>query len=237
MSAPAEAPVLLRTSGLGLAWDGVPVLGDVDMVVHSGEFWALAGPNGAGKSTFLQAVLGTVPAAAGGIRRHPRLAAQEHIGFVPQRGDMAATLPTTVREFVLLGLVGTRTGRGERPARLAWALAHAGLAGLGAHDLWTLSGGQRQRALVARALVRRPSLLLLDEPTTHLDHASEERLLELLMHLNRADGLTILMVTHDVAALLPGVSHVALFGDGGVRAGSVAAMATQLGVHGAEGTS
>jgi ABC-type Mn2+/Zn2+ transport system ATPase subunit len=232
MMPPDDAAVLLRACGLGLAWDGRFVVRGVDMTVRPGEFWALAGPNGAGKSTFLQAMVGTVPAAEGRVGRHPHLAARERIGFVPQRTEMSATLPTTVREFVRLGLAGVRTRRADRTARLEWALAHAGLAGMAAHDLWTLSGGQRQRALVARALVRRPSLLLLDEPTTHLDPASEHRLIELLAQLNRDDGLSILLVTHDVAAVLPAVSHVALFRDGEVRAGPAAVMREHLGLHG-----
>jgi ABC-type Mn2+/Zn2+ transport system ATPase subunit len=120
VTAPDDTAVLLRASGLGLAWDGTPVVRGVEMTVRSGEFWALAGPNGAGKSTFLQAVLGIVPPAAGGVWRHPRLAARERIGFVPQRSDMAAILPTTVRAFVLLGLVGVRVARVDRAARLEW---------------------------------------------------------------------------------------------------------------------
>jgi len=228
VTAGGDSAVMLRARGLGLAWGGVPVVRGVDLTVRAGEFWALAGPNGAGKSTFLQAVLGTVDAAEGDVRRHARLADRAHIGFVPQRMEASATLPTTVREFVLLGLVGLRVSRRERAERLAWALAHAGLAGLAAHDFWTLSGGQRQRALVARALVRQPALLLLDEPTAHLDLESERRLLDLLVHLNRDDGLTILMVTHHVAAVLPAATHVALFADGAVRAGPLGAMRPYL---------
>jgi ABC-type hemin transport system ATPase subunit len=144
---------MLRASGLGLVWDGVAVVRGVDLTVRSGEFWALAGPNGAGKSTFLQAVLGTVAAAEASGGTHGAPAGSTSVSC--QRTEMSATLPTTVREFVLLGLVGLRTTRKERAARLEWALAHAGLQGLTAYDFWTLSphGVEEIHRLLASSMI------------------------------------------------------------------------------------
>jgi ABC-type Mn2+/Zn2+ transport system ATPase subunit len=147
------------------------------------------------------------------------VAPRERIGFVPQRCDLNPTLPTTVREFVLLGLVGLRVHRRDERERLAWALAKVGLAAMARRNYWALSGGQRQRALVARTLIRRPSLLILDEATTGLDVPTTEEFLHTIAELNRADGLTILFVTHDLTLATRRATHVALFAGGRVTAG------------------
>jgi ABC-type Mn2+/Zn2+ transport system ATPase subunit len=203
-----------------LAYDGRPVLEHVTLQVRRGEFWFVLGPNGSGKTTLLRAILGVLPARAGAVSLHATLARREHTGFVPQRCDLNPALPTTVREFVLLGTVGIRTSRADEAEQLEWALVHAGLAGMGRRDYWSLSGGQRQRALVARALVRRPSLLILDEPANNLDRVSEEALLHLLVELNRTEEVTPVFVTHDVDLAGRYATHVALAGAGTVLAGA-----------------
>jgi ABC-type Mn2+/Zn2+ transport system ATPase subunit len=195
------------------------VLADVNLTVRQGEFWFIVGRNGSGKSTLLRAIIGTLPPSTGALRLHAELARRERMGYVPQRCELNPTLPTTVREFVLLGLVGTRTTRTDERVRLEWALSRAGLAGMARRDYWALSGGERQRALLARALVRRPSLLILDEPTTHLDPEAEEALSGLLASLNREEHLTLLVVTHDVAMADRHATHVAVVEGGTVRAG------------------
>lgn len=213
-----DVPVI-EARGLALAYDGHPVVRDVSLRVHAGEFWFLLGRNGSGKSTLLRAVTGTLAPTAGTLRLDPERATRERMGFVPQRFDLNPALPTTVREFVLLGTVGLRLSRREEHDRLAWALDHAGLAGMDRRDFRALSGGERQRALVARALVRRPALLLLDEPTNSLDPGAEDALLHLLAELNRRERLTLLVVTHDIALAAHHATHVALVVDGTVVAG------------------
>ena len=158
----------------------------------------------------------------GRILTAPELFRRENLGFVPQRCDLNPTLSTTVREFVLLGLVGLRGHRRDREARLAWALDQAGLGGMAEKDYWSLSGGQRQRALVARALVRRPRILFLDEPTKGLDLAAEDALMQSLTDLNRRESLTVLFITHDLTLAARYASHVALFHNGKVEGGSIA---------------
>jgi ABC-type cobalamin/Fe3+-siderophores transport system ATPase subunit len=209
----------IETQGLVLGYRGRIVLRDVDITIRPGEFWFLLGPNGAGKTTLLRALLGVLPPLAGRLAFHGDLAGRQRIGVVPQRCDLNPALPTTVREFVLLGTVGARAPRREERDRLAWALEHAGLAGMESRSYWALSGGQRQRALVARALVRRPSLLILDEPTSNLDPAAEDALLRLLNELRRTQELTLVFVTHDVEVAARYGTHLALVSAGRVRAG------------------
>jgi len=213
------APLVLALRGARFGYGGRTVLEGVDWEVRAGETWFLLGPNGAGKTTLLHTVLGLLPLQAGRLERDPARASLARIGFVPQRCEISPALPTTVREFVTLGLVGLPHARGERAERLAEALARAGLAGLEARSYWALSGGQRQRALVARALVRRPALLILDEPTEGLDPPTEEAFLELVAALQREHGVTVLFVTHRLAVAAQRASHVALIDAGTLVAG------------------
>jgi ABC-type Mn2+/Zn2+ transport system ATPase subunit len=213
---------VVRVRRLHLALGGDAVLRDVDLEVREGEFCFLLGPNGAGKTTLLRSILGEIRPLAGEVWLHPELAARSRIGFVPQRCDLNRALPTTVREFVSLGLVGARADEADETARLHGALERAGLAGREREDYWALSGGERQRALLARALVRRPRLLVLDEPTTSLDVWAEARLLELLAELNRAEHVTILIVTHDIELAARYATRVAVLRGATLLSGSPA---------------
>jgi zinc transport system ATP-binding protein len=215
MSAPGP---VLEARDLTLGYRGAPVLRGLQWRVHAGESWFLLGPNGAGKTTLLRAVLGLLEPISGVLHRHPELASLGNTGFVPQRSHTNPTLPTTIREFVALGAVGIPR-RARDASALAWALERVGLRGMAARDLRALSGGQRQRALVARALVRRPRHLVLDEPTEGLDVASEEAFLETLDTLRREEHLTLLFVTHKLRTAARYASHVALFTPDGVRTG------------------
>lgn len=212
--------IVLEARDLDLAYGRRTILAGAGLVVRAGDCWFFLGPNGEGKTTMIKAILGLLRPRRGELRLHPALGSRERIGFVPQRGEPNPTLPTTVREFVTLGLVGVAAGRAEQAERLEWALTRAGLAGMAGRDYWSLSGGQRQRALVARALVRRPDLLILDEPTNGLDLATEAALLHFLAALNREDGLTLICVTHDVAVVARYATHVAIFSGGTVTAGT-----------------
>jgi ABC-type Mn2+/Zn2+ transport system ATPase subunit len=220
-----------RLRDVAAGYGSRPVLTAVNLEVLPGEFWFFLGPNGEGKTTLLKTLLGTLRPQRGTVEWRPDFADRRRWGFVPQRCDLNPTLPTTVREFVLLGLVGIRAGAAERRERLSEALNAVGLAGLAGRSYWALSGGQRQRALVARALVRRPSLLVVDEPTTGLDLAAEEALLESLAVLNRTRGLTVLFVTHELVTAARHATHAALFQGGSVLAGRVEEVFTEAGLE------
>jgi ABC-type Mn2+/Zn2+ transport system ATPase subunit len=219
MIGPSQTDLALRASELSLGYGNKTVLGAVNLAVRCGEFWFFLGPNGSGKTTLIRAILGVLRPRAGSLWLHPVQACRERIGFVPQRCDLNPTLPTTVREFVLLGLVGIAGSNATAAERLTWALETVGLGGLEERGYWTLSGGQRQRALVARALVRRPAFLILDEPTNGLDLAAEEAFLHVLADLHVRDRLTIIFVTHDVTIAARYATHVALFHSAGLESG------------------
>jgi zinc transport system ATP-binding protein len=214
-----SSPVIFEAEGLRLGYCGRTVLDSVRLQIRSGEFWFLIGPNGQGKTTLISSMLGCMRPSAGKIVRSGEFAQPCHIGFVPQQCSTNPTLPTTVREFVRLGLVGIRATRTEQADRMAWALHIVGLDGMESHDFWSLSGGQRQRALVARALIRRPRILVADEPTSGLDLSVETALYQSLAELNRNERLTVIMVTHDLAVAARYGTHLALVHDGCVDAG------------------
>jgi ABC-type Mn2+/Zn2+ transport system ATPase subunit len=213
--------VVLKVSKVTLAYGRRTILADIDLEIRRGEFWFCLGPNGEGKTTLLRAILGDLQPQRGQLWLHPDLARRERIGFVPQRCDLNPALPTTVREFVLLGTVGTQIRRREFRDRLQWALTRVGLQDMTRRSYWQLSGGQRQRALVARALVRQPGLLLLDEPTNGLDLPTADALLQLLVELNRREQVTLLFVTHDIALAARYATHTMLLRAGQAVVGPV----------------
>ncbi|HEY7496620.1 MAG TPA: ABC transporter ATP-binding protein [Candidatus Tectomicrobia bacterium] len=206
----SDQDIILQVAGLSLAYGQHTVLANVTFELRRGEFWCCLGPNGEGKTTLLRTILGDLQPQTGQLWLHPEFAQRARIGFVPQRCDLNPALPTTVREFVLLGTVGTPIRRREYGARLDWALGRVGLQHMARRSYWALSGGQRQRALVARALVRQPALLLLDEPTSGLDLPTTEALLQLLVDLHRQEQVALLFVTHDVTLAARYATHVLL---------------------------
>ena len=221
--------VVLVARGLTIAHGRETILAGVDLTVHEGDYWALLGRNGAGKSSFLRALIGDLAPRAGVLGLNRDLVLADGVGLVPQRVELNPSLPTTVREFVDLGMVGCAIPASQRNERRARWLARLELAGLERRDLRQLSGGQRQRALLARALVREPALLVLDEPTAALDAASEDAFLRVVGELNRERRLTILHVTHDLAVARREAAFAAWFADGRVDAGPLAEVLARQG--------
>jgi zinc transport system ATP-binding protein len=206
------APVI-RFDRVSFAYrPGVPVLADVDLDVEQGEFVAIAGPNGGGKTTLLRLVLGLERPSFGDVRVFGAPAGRRdrsrRIGYLAQRAAAGGEAPVTVRELVSAGrlapsgLVGPLR-RSDREL-VDSAIARMGLTERAGMPLHTLSGGLRQRAFIAKALACEPTLLVLDEPTTGVDVASQESLAVLLEELRAELGVTILYVSHEFGA----VEHV-----------------------------
>jgi zinc transport system ATP-binding protein len=202
-------PVAIAFDGVEFAYTrGQPVLRDVDLRIEEGEFVAIAGPNGGGKTTLLRLALGLERPTHGSALLYGEPAAsfrhRSRIGYLAQRSRIGVEAPATVREVVEAGRAPLRPFgplRAEDREAVAEAIERVGLADRARRPLNELSGGQQQRAFIAKALAARPSLLVLDEPTTGVDVSSQEALAELLDGLHRELGVTILYVSHEFGAI------------------------------------
>ena len=214
---------MIELHDLSIAYGGRIVLSDVNLSVAAGERVALIGPNGAGKSTLLRAVTGLVAPSRGEVRiggdpigRLDRASIARRIAVVPQQ----VTLPfaTSVEQLVGLGRLPHEDPlRGARPAdraAVASAIERVGIAHLLGRDVRELSLGERQLALVALAVAQAAPVLVLDEPTVHLDLRHQVATMELLVDLNLRDGATILAVLHDLSLAAAFFSRLVLL-DGG----------------------
>ena len=219
--------VVYRALNVTLGYGNHVVLRGVNLEVRSGQFWSFLGPNGSGKTTLLRGFLGELKAWAGTLEVPPAVDGVTPIGFVPQRCEINPTLPITLGEFVGLGLVGTRLSKAAQREHLAWVLEALWLPNLARQSYWTLSGGQRQRALIARALVRRPRVLVMDEPTNNLDLIAENVVLKALTDFRTHHQAACLFVTHDLVLAERYATHVGLVAQGGVLAGERADVLTQ----------
>ncbi len=189
MDHPGTPAALLQGRGLSFAYEGALVLEGIDLTLRRGEIVTLVGPNGAGKSTLAKILVGVLRSKSGS------LAVQKGavIGYVPQRLHLDATMPITVRRFMALGSPAQDRG--------ASALADLRISHLMGKQVRELSGGQLQRVLLARALSRKPDLLVLDEPGQGLDIESQGELSALLAAV-RDQGSAVLLISHDLSLVL-----------------------------------
>jgi len=197
--------VALEFDAVSFGYGPVPVVRDVDLRVPDGTFVALVGANGSGKTTLMRLGLGLLRPTSGAVRLFGVDADRFHdrwqVGYVPQRASAATTLPVSVVEVVRTGLAGQlgprwRFGRAHHD-RIEHVLDLMGLQDARHRRLSELSGGQQQRALIARALVTRPQLLVLDEPTTGVDAEARAVLRDSLEHLVRVERVAVVYVSHD----------------------------------------
>lgn len=194
-----EVPVALQFKDVSFAYPSLQILDGVTFHFHQGEFIALVGPNGSGKTTLLKLILGLEEAQRGTIQLMGGSVKtmRPTIGYVPQHATYDPSFPISVIEVVMMGLVDAkrRLKKQEIRAMAIEALKQVELEDLVDRPYSQLSGGQRRRVLVARALVARPTMLILDEPTANMDQESERRLYQTLKRLK--GNTTILIVTHD----------------------------------------
>lgn len=188
---------LIRLDGVAVSFNGQPVLDNVQLSVQPGEIVTLIGPNGAGKTTLVRVVLGLLQPERGNVRRAPRL----RIGYMPQKLHVDATLPLSVLRFLRL-VPGV-----DRKRALA-ALAEVGAEQVIDSPLQSISGGEMQRVLLARALLREPQLLVLDEPVQGVDVAGQAELYRLISRLRERHGCGVLMVSHDLHLVMSATDQV-----------------------------
>jgi ABC-type Mn2+/Zn2+ transport system ATPase subunit len=209
---------LLRVDHVTCRYGDEPVLVDVDLTVVEGQLTGIVGPSGSGKTTLLRTLTGTVRPVAGSVVRRPGV----RVGYVPQVDSVSWSFPVTVSECVLMGRTdGRRLPWRSREERLEVAalLDRLGIGDLSDRHIRALSGGQQQRMFIARALLRRPQLLLLDEPTSGVDVATRHEVLHLLDELN-ADGLAIVLTTHDLNGIAAHLPHLVCLNTRVIAAGA-----------------
>jgi zinc/manganese transport system ATP-binding protein len=212
-----------------------PILAGVCLSIGEGEFVAVLGPNGAGKSTLMKAILGLHPLSAGSVRvlgSTPRQARGE-IGYLPQRHSFDSSTRIRGRDLVRLGLDGARWGvpvaltgaararRRDERQRVDRVLELVGVRDHAAQPIGELSGGEQQRLLIAAALVRRPRLLILDEPLDSLDLPNQAAVAALVRRISSAEQVAVLLVAHDVNPLAPYLDRVVYLAAGRAVAGPV----------------
>jgi len=206
-----EIPVI-TIDNVSFSLDHLPILKDVSLTVHAHDFLAIVGPNAGGKTTLLKLILGLLKPTSGHIHVFGQdpARARARIGYMPQYASLDPLFPVSVLDVVLMGrLERGKIGFFNRHDKetAAEALRKVEMHDLGFRPFAALSGGQQQRVLIARALVSDPDLLILDEPTSHVDVAVETELYEMLSVLNRQ--LTVVLVTHDLGFVSQYVKHVA----------------------------
>jgi len=197
---------------------------DLSLAIPHGEFVAILGPNGAGKSTLLRAILGLLPLDAGraSVLGKPPGQANDRIGYLPQRRNFDAGTRIRGVEVVRLGLDGARWGipipglpsRAREAARVAEVIDLVGATGYARKPIGELSGGEQQRLLIAQALVRRPGLLLLDEPLDSLDLPNQAAVAALVRRICREENVAVLLVAHDINPIFSYLDRVVYIAEG-----------------------
>ena len=206
----------LACQKLCVGYDGRPVLQDLDFEVFAGDYLCIVGENGSGKSTLMKTILGLQTPISGSILTGDGLRKNE-IGYLPQQTQVQKDFPASVREIVLSGCQGRCGSRPfykrEEKQLAVDAMEKMQVASLAKRCYRMLSGGQQQRVLLARALCATQKMLLLDEPVSGLDPKVTAEMYILIEKLNREDGITVVMISHDLNAALQYASHILHIGD------------------------
>ena len=201
----------LICKNLLVGYEGKAILDPLNFEIHAGDYLCVVGENGAGKSTLMKTLLGLQQPISGQIEMGDGLR-QNEIGYLPQQTAVQRDFPASVLEIVRSGCLnhsGFRPFYTKQEKQLALDnMERLGITHLAKRCYRELSGGQQQRVLLARALGATQKMLVLDEPVTGLDPKAQLELYELIAQLNRKDGITILMVSHDMEAAVKYASHV-----------------------------
>lgn len=209
---------IIQLNDVSFSYEHATVLEHITFEVGKGEFWALIGPNGSGKSTLLNIILGLLKPTAGTVQLFGQdmndFNERERIGYVSQKSNsFNSGFPATVLEVAKSGLTRKKglfarfTKKDEQEANNA--LGIVGMEKFAAKNIGELSGGQQQRVFIARALVAKPDLLIMDEPTVGIDQQNVASFYSMLNTLNREHGIAIVLVTHEIDLVTDLATHVA----------------------------
>lgn len=217
-SSAARLKVLIQVEEVSFDYGYAPVLWEVSLGIKEREFLAILGPNGSGKTTLLKIILGLLKPSQGRVLIMGRPVEEfedwRKIGYVPQNAThFDPYFPTSVKEVVAMACLSAqklfhKTKR-EEEAAIHYALEQVGMADYKNRQIGNLSGGQQQRVFIARAIVNRPLILFLDEPTAGVDIETQEHFYDILGNLNKKEGMTIVLVTHDIGIVNRHVNRVA----------------------------
>lgn len=209
---------LLSVENVSFRYNGLQVVQDVSFAVFPGDFLALIGPNGSGKTTLIRIILGILKPTRGRVvfmgEEMGRFSQWQRIGYVPQKATHKDPyFPASVREVVAMGLLSRKRfprflNRGDETS-IDRALDLVDIKDLKDRRIGELSGGQQQRAFIARAIVNRPNALFLDEPTAGVDAETQAHFYDMLAGLNQKEGLTIILITHDIGVISKHINKVA----------------------------
>jgi zinc/manganese transport system ATP-binding protein len=220
-------------SGLAAGYGSKAIWSDANFSIPTGSFTAILGPNGAGKSTLIRLILGLLHPLAGKLEvfGEAPLRGNSQIGYVPQGSTFDPELSIRGRDFVGLGVDGHKwgmrlTGRAQIASATDVAIRAVGAEAYADRQLGRLSGGEQQRLLLAQALVGQPSLLLMDEPLSHLDVRNQGAIVQLISQVARERNLTVLLIAHDVNPLLSHIDHVLYIAHGKLAMGKPADIIT-----------
>lgn len=202
---------LLTAENLSVGYEGKSVAEKISFTVNSGDYLCIVGENGAGKSTLMKTLLSLKAPLSGKLETDKSLL-KGRIGYLPQQTEVQKGFPATAFEIVLSGFVSKRGlcpfySKAQKKQALEW-LSRLEIEGLKNKSYKKLSGGQQQRVLLARALCAADRLILLDEPTAGLDPFVTKSMYSLISSLNRENGMTVIMITHDLEAALRCSSHI-----------------------------
>ena len=192
-----SSETLIQSQNISLNIGGKELLSGISLNISKAEIVTVIGPNGAGKTTLLRLLLGLIPASSGSIYRKPKL----RIGYLPQRAIFNPVLPLSVRRIMNL------TGNYSK-SQIETSLEETGVLALKDKPIFQLSGGEYQRVMLARALLRNPELLVLDEPVQGVDYMGESELYNLIGDLRKSHGCGVLMVSHNLHVVMASTDRV-----------------------------
>jgi zinc transport system ATP-binding protein len=207
---------IVELNDVWVAYDGKWALKSIYFNCYAGEIFGIVGPNGGGKTTLLNVILGLVHPQKGSVRlfgNKPDKKGRLEIGYLPQISHADRSFPVTVLDVVLMGLYN-RIGLFRKPDRHSKDIAmdllsHVNMAGHAKRPFAVLSGGQQQRVNIARAMASKPKLLILDEPSTGIDSVAQEDFYELLAKFRNEQGISVIMVSHDIGVITSHTNRVA----------------------------